>query len=179
MADSPTTQIWMGRAVFVALSIVIIFVQLLPLQTMPRGIGFPDAMLGVVLTCAARRPDYVPALLIAAVFLLADLLFQRPPGLWTALVLILTEMLRARAPSLRSMPFPFEWATVAAGIVGIAVTYYAILTILMVPQAPFSLTLTQTVLTILFYPVVVGLSHAVFGVSRPAAGAVDSRGHRI
>ena len=163
MADSPTTQIWMGRAIFVALCIVIIFVQLLPLQTMPRGIGFPDAMLGVVLTWAARRPDYVPALLIAAVFLLADLLFQRPPGLWTALVLILTEMLRARATGLRSMPFPVEWATVAAGIVGITVTYYAIL----------------AVLTILSYPVVVGLSHAVFGVSRPAAGAVDSRGHRI
>lgn len=179
MADSPTTQVWIGRAMFAALTLAIVFVQLLPLETMPRSIGFPDAMLCLVLTWAARRPDYVPALLIGAVFLLADFLFQRPPGLWTALVLILTEMLRARAAGLRAMPFPVEWATVAAGIVGITIAYRAVLAMVLVPQAPLGLTLTQMVLTILFYPVVVGLSHVVFGVSRPAAGAVDSRGHRI
>ncbi|MEJ6478349.1 MAG: rod shape-determining protein MreD [Paracoccaceae bacterium] len=179
MVESPTTRVWIGRALFVGLTFAIIFVRLLPLETLPRSFGFPDAMLCLALTWTVRRPDYVPALLIAALFLLADMLFHRPPGLWTALVLVLTETLRARSSGLRSMHFTAEWATVAAGIVVITLVYSASLTVVMVARPPLSLALTQMVTTILFYPIVVGLSHVIFGVSRPPVGAVDPRGHRL
>jgi len=111
--------------------------------------------------------------------LLTDLLFQRPPGLWAALVLILSEAIRKRAPNIRNMPIGLEWGTVTVGIVAITLIYRLTLAILFLPQAPLGLTLIQMAMTILFYPLVVVLAHFIFGVSRPAPGQVDSLGHRL
>ena len=54
----------------------------------------------------------------------------------------------------------------------------AILTVLMVEQAPLGLTLIQMVLTILAYPLVVLASHVFFGIRRPSPGSDDLVGGR-
>ncbi|WP_084861066.1 rod shape-determining protein MreD [Salibaculum halophilum] len=179
MAEASRRRIWIGRGIYVCLCAVIMFLHLLPMDTMPRSWGSPDFVLLITLAWAARRPDHVPALLIAAVFLMSDMLFHRPPGLWTALVLLLTEVLRARSRSLRVVPFPLEWLGIAAGIVAITLAYRVALSLTVVPQAPFGLTVTQMMLTILAYPLVALLSFLLFGVSRPAQGEVDSLGNRL
>ena len=139
----------------------------------------PDILLLLALAWAARRPSFAPAFLIAAIFLLADFLLQRPPGLWAGLVLILTEILRGRSRSLRTLPFWIEWGTVAMGIIAITMIDRFTLTMVLVPQASMGLTLLQLALTIIAYPLVVFVSYAVFGVSRPAPGAMDALGHRV
>lgn len=179
MADTPTTRIWLGRFVFVFVVVVLIFAQLLPLNTSPTVWAAPDWALAVTLAWVARRPEYAPLFLIAVLFLLSDLLFQRPPGLWAALVVIVSEMIRNRSKGIRNMPFPLEWGTVAVAVVGITLLNRAALTVVMTAQAPLGLTLIQMVMTIIFYPLVVVLAHYIFGVSRPALGQVDSRGHRL
>ncbi len=179
MADSPVGRQWMAGLSYLVIAVVLIFVQLLPMDTVPRSWAPPDILLAATLVWVTRRPDVMPILLIAGVFLLTDLLFQRPPGLWTGLVLILTEMLRARAGALRNVPFPLEWLTVGMGIVGITLANRAALAIVMTPQAPLALTVIQMVATILIYPVIAGLSHYIFGISRPAPGEVDAFGHRL
>lgn len=179
MADTPLARRWIGRLTYLLIALALIFLRLLPLDTLPRQWAPPDLLLGVTLAWVTRRPDLMPILLIAAVFLLTDLLFQRPPGLWTGLVLILTEMLRARSNSLRDVPFPLEWLTVGFGIVAITVANRAALAIVMTPQAPLALTAIQMAATIVTYPLVVGVSHYIFGVSRPAPGEVDALGHRL
>jgi len=179
MADTPKADIWTGRVVFLALALGLMFLRLLPLDTLPpRWVG-PDLLLGVALVWAARRPDFLPILLIAAVFLLADLLFQRPPGLWTALVLILTEALRARARTLRGGTLSTEWLTVAVGIVVITLANRFILALMVAPLPPFGLSMMEMALTILVYPLLAGLAAVLFGVRRPAPGAVDKLGHRL
>jgi len=179
MADAPTTRIWFGRLVYVLVMLVLVFAQLLPLNTTPTVWAAPNWALAVTFAWVARRPEYAPLIVIAALFLLSDLLFQRPPGLWAALVVIMSEMIRTRAQGIRNMPFALEWGTVAAGIVGITLMYRAALTVVMTAQAPLGLTLIQMVMTIIFYPLVVAVAHFIFGVSRPALGQVDSRGHRL
>jgi rod shape-determining protein MreD len=179
MAETPTARRWLGRLTFLGLALLIVFAQLLPLNTIPRLWASPDLLLALTLVWVARRPDLLPVPLIALVFLVTDLLFQRPPGLWTALVLILTEIVRARAATLRNVPFPLEWMTVAAGILAVTLANRAVLAIVLTPQAPLGLTLIQTLMTVLVYPLVVGLSHVLFGVSRPAPGEVDALGHRL
>lgn len=210
MAEASVRTLWIGRGVYLGLCIAIIFIQLLPLETLPpswgdpglvptdptspganlptpepdapgrsRLWGGPDLLLLVTLVWAARRPDYLPAFMVAGVFIVADLLFQRPPGLWAALVLILTEILRARARGLRVLPFMLEWAGVAAGIVAITVVYRVTLALVMVPQPTLGLTLVHMILTILTYPAVVLVAYLVFGVARPAQGEVDALGHRL
>lgn len=179
MASTPTSSLWVGRLTFLTMGLLLIFIQLLPLNTMPRAWAPPDILLAMTLAWTARRPDFAPAILIAGLFFLADLLFQRPPGLCAALVLVFTEMLRSRATSLRSAPFPLEWFTVSIGIVGIAIAGRLISTVVMIQQPPVVLTSMQAALTILIYPVVVAVAHLIFGVSRPAPGEVDALGHRI
>ena len=179
MADAIQSRFWVGRLIFVLVMLALVFALLLPLNTQPRGWAAPDLLLCVTLAWVTRRPEFVPVLLVAAVFLATDLLFHRPPGLWTALVLILTQMLRARATGLRNVPFWLEWATVAMGIVAVTLANRMVLAAVMTPQAPLGLTLSQMLTTILCYPVVVVVAYALFGLSRPALGEVDARGRRL
>ena len=60
---------------------------LLPLQTTPRSLAGPDLLLAFAVAWCLRRPEFVPPLALALAFLLADLLLQRPPGLWALLAL--------------------------------------------------------------------------------------------
>ena len=179
MGDSPVARIWIGRAVYLAVAMAIIFLQLLPLDTAPPEWAPPDVLLAVTLAWVARRPEFLPFFVVFLVFLLTDLLFQRPPGLWAGLVLILTETVRSRSRGLRNVPLALEWGTVAVGIVAITLANRLVLAIVMTPQAPLTPTLVQMVLTIAIYPVVVVVAQVLFGLTRPAPGQVDSLGHRL
>ena len=179
MADSPAATVWIGRLVYLGLAFLVIFVQLMPLGTAPPGWAAPDLLLAITLAWVARRPEFLPFGIIFFVFLLTDLLFQRPPGLWAALVLILSEMIRARARAMRSAPLLLEWGTVATGIVAITLANRLVLAIAMTPQAPLTLTVIQMAMTIIAYPVVGLMAQFIFGLTRPAPGQVDSLGHRL
>jgi len=179
MAEIPSTRLWIGRMTFLALICGILFVQILPLGTLPPRWAGPDLILAVTLVWLARRPDFVPVLLIAAVFLLTDLLQHRPPGLWTALVVLLTEALRAREAELRTMPYLLEWMTMGFGIIVITLADRLVLALLMMPQTPLALAMGSVTMTVLVYPVVAAAAHFVFGVSRPGLGAIDASGRRL
>ena len=179
MVDLARNRIWLGRLGFLTLALVIVFALLLPLDTLPRAWVGPDLLLLVTLVWVGRRPDHVPLPVVAGLFLLTDLLFLRPPGLWTALVVILTEVLRARARGLRGMPFLAEWVTVGIGVVAITVAWRFGHAIALVPQAPPLLAIIQTAMTILCYPLAAGLAYLAFGINRPAPGEVDALGRPL
>ncbi|WP_458791182.1 rod shape-determining protein MreD [Yoonia sp. MH D7] len=179
MAEPAPSRVWFGRLVFILIVLGVLFVQILPLSSRPIIWAAPNWGLAITLAYVARRPDFAPIIVIAALFFLIDLLSMSPPGLWAGLVVILTEMLRKRAKRLRNMPFAFEWGTVAVGIVAITLLNRAVLLVVMTTQAPLGLTLIQMVTTIIFYPVVVLVAHYVFGVSRPLPGQTDSRGQHL
>ena len=170
---------WSGRITYLLLTFVLLAAPLLPLNTVPRPYAAPDLLLAVTASWAARRPDTLPAPVVLAVFLLADFLFQRPPGLFAGLVLQLTEWLRRRSLRLRKGSFLGEWMTVGMGILAVSLAYRFILAIVMTPQAPLGLTLIQVILTIALYPVIAGVAHVVLGLRRPAQGEVDALGHRL
>ncbi|MGZ9811032.1 rod shape-determining protein MreD [Pseudoroseicyclus sp. H15] len=179
MISNPVSRLWIGRALYLVLALVLIFVRLLPLDTMPQSWAPPDLLLAFTLVWAARRPDLLPAPLVALVFFTADIVFQRPPGLWALMVLLLTEWLRRRSATLRSASFGQEWLTIAGGLTVIAVAYRTCLALVVAPLAPLSLTASEMLLTALIYPLAAAIAHWVFGVTRPAPGQVDSLGHRI
>jgi rod shape-determining protein MreD len=178
MAEVAQPRNWTGRAVFAALAFAVIFVQLLPLQTLPSTWAGPDVLLAMTVVWVSRRPEHVPLLLVAGLFLLIDLLFQRPPGLMATLVLALTEFLRARTNSFRSLAFGLEWGTVAMGIVAVTLANRFVLMLVVLPQAPLGLTLSQMILTILIYPVVAALAYAALGMRRATPGEFTAFGGR-
>lgn len=178
MSDQAATRLWTMRIAFGLLVLVILFLHLLPLQTATGGLIWPDFVLGFALAWSARRPEYVPAVLLAAMFLVADLLLQRPPGLWAVLALIACEQIKAQSRGLRDASFMAEFASVSLRIVGVLIAYRVILAIMLVDSTPMGPTLIQIVATVLAYPLVVAITHGLLGVTKAAPNELASKGMR-
>jgi rod shape-determining protein MreD len=169
----------MMQATYLGLMSMVLFFQLLPLETTPQRWSGPDLLLLISFAWALRRPDYLPSFLVAGIALMADLLLQRPPGLMAALMVVAVQLLKKRARQLRDQSFAIEWLSVAVALLVITLANRMILNITAVPQAPLSLSLVQLVMSMICYPVVVAISHALIGVRKVAPGEVDSWGQRL
>ncbi len=179
MGDNPQSRQWVMRFVYLVLCALLAFLSLLPLQTAPSTWAGPDLILALTCAWVVRRPDFVPATMIALVFLLTGLMFQMPPGLWAALVLIGTETLRARAPALRDLTFAAEWVTVAVTLAGMTLANQVFLGVLLVDRPPLGLSVMQLFMTLAAYPLVVIASQILMGVRKQTPGDVDALvGHR-
>ena len=174
MAERGRAYPWAMRALYAGLCVVLVFLRLLPLDMLPRGWAGPDVILALTFAWSLRRPEFVPPLLVAAVFVLCDLLLHRPPGLWAALVVIGSQTLRARAPDLRDLSFTMEWVSVATTLVAMTLGYRVILGIAMTDQAPPGLSLMEMMMTLLAYPLVVLASNWLLGVRKIAPGELDA-----
>lgn len=170
------TSMW---ALFAGLSLVWLFLRMLPLSTQPTAVPAPDLVLCLVLAWVLRRPDYMPALLVAAVVLLEDLLIMRPPGLWAALVVIGCEFLRGRQSLMRELSFPAEWAIVAAVATTLMLIERTVLAVTLVPQPALGQVLLQLVVTLAAYPLVVLATHYLLRIRKPATGEVDALGRPL
>lgn len=166
MVDPRTTRRWSYRVGFLLISTLAFFFYLLPLRVGSGHWPGPDLLLAFSFAWVLRRPDYVPMFLLAPIMLLADFIFMRPPGLWTALSILGLQFLRRREPTSRDMPFVVEWAMVAGVILAMAALYRFVLAIFMVDQVALVLTILGQISTILAYPVVVVLSTMLLGVTK-------------
>ncbi|WP_415404514.1 rod shape-determining protein MreD [Tateyamaria sp. SN3-11] len=175
---APSSRLWTMRLAFAALVLAILFFHLLPLQTATGGLIWPDLLLTFALAWSVRRPEYVPAALLAGAFLMADLLLQRPPGLWAVLALIACEQVKAQSRTLRDATLVTEMISVAAWIVGIGVAYRVILAVLLIDGPALGPTLIQIIVTVLAYPLVVAMTHAFMGVRKAAANDIGGKGAR-
>ena len=178
MSDHGESRLWTMRLAFGMLVLIILFFHLLPLQTSTGGWIWPDLVLCFALAWSVRRPEYVPAVLLAVTFLLADLLLQRPPGLFAVLALIACEQLKAQSRGLRDATLASEMVSVAIWIVGIAVAYRIILAVLLVDAPPLGAILIQVIVTIVAYPIVVAITHGLLGVRKAAPDELGGKGVR-
>lgn len=179
MVDPLRRDVLLHRGIFVAVAVGLIFIRLMPMGGAPGSLPGPDLLMCLILAWLLRRPDYLPALLIVAVVLLEDLLLLRPPGLWAALMLVGTEFLRSRIALTRELSFVVEWLFIAALMLAMFLGYRLVLAITFLPQVAFGYALAQVLASILFYPVVVWLSHVSLGVHKPGMGEVDEMGRRL
>ena len=173
LADRKT---WLHRGTFIVLAFMVIVVDLVPLDMRPSVFVAPDLLLAMTLVWVARKPNLVPVMVIATIFLMTDFLFMRPPGLWAGLVVILTEAIRRRHREFRDMPLLVEWGTIALAIVGVTILYRVAFAVTMLPQPSLGLTLIEMMMTILIYPIIALIAFVAFGVKRVSLGAVGSRG---
>ncbi|NUB46681.1 rod shape-determining protein MreD [Fertoebacter nigrum] len=179
MAEPLQARVWLFRTAFVGLALGLFFVRVLPLGTEAGRWPGPDLLLCLILAWVTRRPDYLPALLIALVVLAEDLLLMRPPGLWAALVLLASEFLRSRAALTRELSFVVEWALISGLMVALLLGYRLIFALAFLPQTGFGFAMVQTLASILCYPLVVGLSWLALNLRKPAMGEVDAYGRRM
>ncbi len=179
MTDLSQTRLWLMRAGFLLLALTILFFHLLPLETTPRRWAGPDLLLCFALAWSLRRPEYVPPPALALAFLMADMLLQRPPGLWALLALIGCENFKSRSRSLRDANFLAEWMTVGLTVTVIIFANRIVLGIALVKVPGLTLSLSELALTVLAYPLVVAVTHFLMGVRKAAAGELDALGKRV
>jgi len=167
------------RALFLGLALLTLFFRLLPSGQTPGSLPGPDVLLCLILAWMVRRPEYLPLSVIVIVILMEDLLLQRPPGLWSAIVVLATEFLRGRVTLTRELNFPVEWMLVSGIMLGMMLVNRLVLAIVFVPQPGFGLVLVQSLWSIAIYPGVVLLSQLAFNLHKPAMGEVDRAGRRL
>ncbi len=179
MVDSFRGSVWIYRAAFLFVALFILFVKLLPLGSVAGDWPGPDILLCLIFAWVVRRPDFLPVLLVAFVLLLEDLILMRPPGLWTALVVIATEFVRSRMALTRELSFWAEWALVGGLMFGLLLAYRLVFSVAFLPQPGFGFALLQTLWSILCYPLVVAASRFVLDLRKPAMGEVDAYGRPL
>jgi rod shape-determining protein MreD len=179
MVDPIAARMWLFRGVFVLLVSIFAFFRLLPLDSAPGALPGPDLMLALTFAWVLRRPGYVPAVIIVGVFLVCDLIFHRPPGLWALLMLLGSEFLRARQDMSRGMPFILEWTLVTGVIVAVVAANHLVLALLVVDRPPLGLSVLRGFFTTLIYPLVVGVSYFVFDVRKASPEEVTALGARL
>ncbi|MEO1681234.1 MAG: rod shape-determining protein MreD [Pseudomonadota bacterium] len=179
MVDPVTARLWSYRALFVVLVAVIAVGRLMPVDAGSTGLPGPDLLLALTFAWVLRRPAYVPAWLVVALFLPLDLIFHQPPGLGALTVLVATEVLRGRKELSAGLPFPIEWALVAVALVATAGALQILMGLFLVPRPPLGLELLRALLTAAIYPVVVAVSAHGFGVRKATPGEVDALGARL
>ncbi len=175
MASNPA-HVWFMRAVFSGVAMLVILLHLMPLSLAPQGWAPPDLLLASAFAWAMRRPQYVPLALLAVLFLLEDLLFQRPPGLWAALSLLAVWQARNLDRRNNDTSFTLEWTGFATALVLITAAERLLRWISFAGTEPLPLVLMETGLTILCYPLVVLGAQFIFGVRRAVPGEYEASG---
>ena len=179
MADGWISSLWLHRLLFLAVAFVLIFLRLLPLYEAAGRLPGPDLLLCLILAWTVRRPDYLPVLMIAGVVLLEDMLLMRPPGLWTALVILASEFIRSRVALTRELSFGVEWLLVAGLMLVLFVGQRLAYAVAFLPQPSLGFVLVQTNWSIIAYPLIVALSRYGLDLHKPAMGELDDYGRRM
>ena len=170
---------WLHRMLFVFVATLLLFIKLLPLDASAGHLPGPDLLFCLILAWTVRRPDYLPVLLIVGVVLLEDLLLMRPPGLWTALVVMSSEFIRSRVALTRELSFGVEWLLVAGLMVAAFLTYRLVFAMAVVPQPGLGFALVQILWSVVAYPAVVFVSRFGLDLHKPAMGELDAQGRPL
>lgn len=172
-------DLWFHRLIFLAVVFVLLLVRLLPLDTTAGHVPGPDLLICLIFAWMVRRPEYLPAPMIAAVVLVEDLALMRPPGLWAALVLLGAEFIRARSALTRELSFGVEWLLVAGVMLGIFAANRVLMGLAFLDQPAMGMALAQILWSMLAYPAVVAFSRYGLDLHKPATGEIDARGRRL
>jgi rod shape-determining protein MreD len=170
---------WVFRAVFLLLAVFLLFIRLLPLGNAPGSLPGPDLLLCLILAWVIRRPEFLPMPMVLIVMLAEDLILMRPPGLWTAIVVLATEFLRGRVALTRELNFLVEWMLISGVMLGMILAYRLVLGLAFVPQPAFGFAVVQVLWSIALYPLIVGLSRLILDLRKPAMGEIDNFGRRL
>lgn len=179
MSDLWLARHWQYRALFLGLALLFLFIRLLPSGDAAGRLPGPDLLLCLIMAWVMRRPEYLPLGLIVVVVLVEDLILLRPPGLWTALVVLASEFIRSRVELTRELNFITEWLLVSGLMIGMLLIYRTIFAIALLPQPSFGYSIVQVLWSIAAYPLIVAASRWMLDLHKPATGETDDFGRRL
>jgi len=149
----PPLRVFRLQLTYLAIVALVVLLQTLPLQGLPYPFAPANVPLVVTFAWIVRRPDIIGPSLITLAFLFADAILQRPPGLWTLIVLCASIFLRTRTRGRNEILFLYEWLIVAMVIGGSFLVHYFALMFTFLPVPDVQQYVVQVLLSILIYPV--------------------------
>lgn len=177
MIETVRKQILIGSGLFVLCQLVILFARLMPLRAGQIGQPGPDLAICLLFAWLTRRPDQLITLVVAAVFLLEDILLLRPLGLWAVIVLVASEYTRSREARWRDQPFMVEWLRVSIIIAVMMLGYRVVQIVFMLPVPSLTKMILQYIQTVGFYPLVVLGSRWLLGLRRISGADAEMMRH--
>lgn len=177
MARDTVLRRLLASLAYLAMAGVLISLRLMPQRPEPGGLPWPDLLFCLTSAWVLRRPEQLPAPVIALAFLAADLLTQAPPGLKAALVVGAMEILRARALNGRPQSLAADWIRVAFLALAVAGAGWAVLGVTMAPRPELALIMAEAAMTAAAYPVLV-IVLGLAGLGRRAFGKPAGAGER-
>lgn len=179
MGDPLIFRLWIGRALFFVFVFCVMFIKLLPLDSVPGRFPGPDLLMALTFAWISRRPEHVPFLSVVIVFFLNDMIFLKPPGLWTLIVLGASEFLRSNTFLTRDMPLLAEWGVVAVVMIMAMACEQLMLVLFILPNAGLGPSLFQIFATILVYPAMVLALKYGLGLHHVTANELYDTGRRL
>ena len=153
MTQDPPLRVLRLQLTYLAIVALVVSLQTLPLQSLPYPFAPADVPLAITFAWILRRPDVISPILITLAFLFADAILQRPPGLWTLIVLCASIFLRMRTRGRKEMLFLYEWLIVS-WVIGVSfLVHYFALMFSFLPVPDVQQYVVQVTLSILIYPI--------------------------
>ncbi|WP_347266350.1 rod shape-determining protein MreD [Paracoccus sp. (in: a-proteobacteria)] len=178
MIEPARRQRLAGQALFAALFLAILFWRLLPLPLAPGRAAWPGPDLGLCLALlwVLRRPQNLPVLTVALLFLVADVLLMQPIGLGAAIAVIGTEAARTREQRWRQLPFMVEWLRVAILLALMMLTNRFLMSVTFLPLPALGMVIVHYLATVAVYPPLAGLCAWALGLRRNPAERAPGHG---
>lgn len=156
-----SNAIWFQRSVYSMICMIFIIWLISPQSSLPQAVPAPEFFLCLTLAVILRKPEVLSVILIAVIFLLCDFLFNRPVGLWSGIVIILTEFTKTQYWRYKDSNFVSTWLFSSILIAFGMGSYLLVLILFMVPYTDLSQYLVWVLITILCYPIMFCLSFLV------------------
>ena len=121
------------QIVYFCIGLLIIFFQILPLQTTPQTWSGPNVLLVFFAAIVTKRPEFTSSFLVASIFLIEDFFLMRPPGLMSSLTVLGFYFLKRKFLYQESNSLMFGWGNVTACLTIILLLYYFISILLFIP----------------------------------------------
>lgn len=179
MEDVSPFRLWMYRASFVGIGLLCVLWSIIPFDLSADALPVPDLFYCITMAYVVRRPEYVPIWAVFFVFFMRDVLTQAPLGLFTLLIVMATEVVRANIQAFREYIFGLEWLWIAAIFVFITLLQQALLALTLSDTPRLLEQVLLILFTVLVYPVIVGAMKFGFGITRPRPGVYDAWGKRL
>ena len=141
------------QVIYFCIGLLIIFFQILPLQTTPQTWSGPNILLVFFAAIVSKRPEFISSFLIASIFLIEDFFLMRPPGLMSALTVLSFYFLKRKFQNQEVNSFIFGWGSVITCLTIVLLLYYFISVLLFIPSAGFKLTLMELLMTLALFPI--------------------------
>lgn len=166
-------NIWLKRAVFVAFAVLTIMLYLMPFGLFRQALSLPDLVYCSVICAVIREPRAAPFWIIVPVVLIGDVFHMRPLGLWTLIVVCVSEAFRFAHVFFQNHGFVIEWIAAVIGYVVALGMQQIAMVLLFVPVPSLGQLFAMLLLTGAAYPLISLILAGVLGHRKLHPSKVD------